>query len=339
MAARHHIIPIFLPHWGCPYHCVYCDQRTIAAKTGPTDIGQIIDHALTKVPPGAHPVEVAFYGGTFTALPLARQEQLLEQVRPFLASGRIDSIRLSTHPAWIYAESLQLLKDYNVETVELGVQSLDREVLQHSGRAYDPAVVEEAVHRLKQSALAVGIQLMPGLPGDTKSKFLRTVERTIKLRPTLVRVYPTVVIKGTRLAEMWIEGNYRALGLQEAVDWCKDAVTLFAAADIPIIRMGLQPSSELTESVLAGPYHPAFRALVDAALMLTKIEQALPEKTGNLIIYCHPRDISSVRGLRNANVDQLKGKYGFDKIQVLPALNIARGDVYIKQEFPTLRRI
>lgn len=326
MAARKHIVPVFLPQWGCTFQCIYCNQRAITAQLGPVDVQRQLEWAMAKVSPQAYPLEVAFYGGTFTALPLDLQKQLLAAVQPFVTDGRVDSIRLSTHPSCISPASLAVLADGHVKTVELGVQSLEEDVLQQAGRDYSPKVVTEAVQLLKSMNFEVGIQLMPGLPGDSKEKTLLTVRRVIKLRPDFVRVYPTVVIAGTALARFWQEGRYRALSLEEAVDWCKEISRLFGEAGIPIIRMGLHPSPELAAEVLTGPYHPAFKALVDSALALEQIEAMLPQGSGNLDIFCHPRQVSVVRGERNGNISVLQDRYGFGKINVKtdPQLAIGR---------------
>jgi len=325
VAARSQIIPIFLPHWGCPYRCVYCNQTAISARVAASDVSGEIAEALTKIPPGVHPVEVAFYGGTFTALDLTLQQELLLAAAPFLSDGRVDSIRVSTHPACIAAEALDLISALGVKTVELGVQSMQADVLQQAGRAYGTQVVEDAVNTLRGKGFVVGIQLMPGLPGDSKTKTLATVQRVITLEPDFVRVYPTVVLANTALASLWQKGKYRALNLDEAVDWCAEISKLFAAAGIPIIRMGLHASPELEKQVLAGPYHPAFRALVDSYLALEKIEMQLRGVGDPLLICCNPRDIPVVRGDKNSNVAKLKEKYGFGEVEVCPDPALGRG--------------
>ncbi len=318
MGARKHIIPVFIPNWGCPYRCVYCDQKVIAAGTDGREASGQIGEALTRIPPGVHPVEVAFYGGTFTALPQGLQRELLEAAEQFVAAGRVDAVRLSTHPAFVSQESLALLADYSVKTVELGVQSMDPVVLELSGRDYGPGTVKTAVRLLKTWCFATGIQVMPGLPGDTKEKTLATVRQVINLKPDFVRVYPTVVIANTPLAQMWREGKYRALSLEEGVDWCKEISRLLAEANIPVIRMGLHPSSELEAQVLAGPYHPAFKALVDSALALDQILGLIAPGGKELVIFCHPRDIPVVRGHKNANIAKLRTLCSLEKVGVKP---------------------
>ncbi len=326
MAARKHIVPIFLPHWGCPYRCVYCNQNVIAAQEGMLEISGEIRQALTKVPPSAYPVEVAFYGGTFTALPWQLQLQLLDQVQPFMVGGEVDSIRVSTHPACLNSEHLAQLAHRGVTTIELGVQSLDPQVLASSGRGYNPAVVGTGVKLLRGYGFKVGVQLMPGLPRDTLEKTLQTVRRVIELAPDFVRVYPTLVIEHTDLAELWRSGQYAALTLDQAVDWCKQIAKLFDAANIPIIRMGLHPSAELERELLAGPYHPAFRALVDSALALDQIRAQVTTRGGQLIVYCNPREISRVRGDKNQNITELKAEFGFDNVRVVADPELRAGE-------------
>ncbi len=325
MAARKNIIPVFIPNWGCPYRCVYCDQKVITAQTGGRKVSGQIGYALTRVPPGAYPVEVAFYGGTFTALPQGLQKELLEAVEPYRASGMVDAVRVSTHPAFINPETLALLADYGVKTVELGVQSMDPMVLQLSGRDYGPDMVQAAVRLLKQRGFKTGIQIMPGLPGDTKEKTLDTVRRVISLQPDFVRVYPTVVISNTPLAEMYQAGKFQALSLEEAVDWCKDISRLFVQAEIPIIRMGLHPSRELETQVLAGPYHPAFKALVDSALALDQILAQVTRGGGQLVVSCNPRDIPVVRGHKNTNIIKLRTLCSLQAVDVRPDVSLPGG--------------
>ncbi|HWJ02547.1 MAG TPA: radical SAM protein [Verrucomicrobiae bacterium] len=326
--ARAHIIPVFLPHWGCPYRCVYCDQHKISAQNQFVNVEAEIEQALNRVSPGAAPIEVAFYGGTFTALPLELQEDMLAIVGKFIKNGKVNSVRISTHPACISVASLEILKAGGGTTVELGVQSMNREVLRLAGREYGPETVWQAVEKLRSFDFQVGIQLMPGLPGDTLELTLETVKQVIELKPEFVRVYPTVVIAGTKLAEAWSKGMYRPLDLYEAVDWCKEISKAFQAAGIPIIRMGLHASDILEGQLLAGPNHPAFKALVDSALALEIIEQQLHGTGHNLQIYCHPSDIPVVRGHKNFNVHKLKKQFGCGTVTLIPDRGMVRGSYH-----------
>ena len=234
------IIPVFIPFGGCPNRCVFCDQSGMTGRLtlpAPEEVRGIIEAYLSTWR-GAGPREAAFYGGSFTALPLEAQKKYLGCVSEYLAGGRIDGIRLSTRPDCISTEGVRFLSGYGVTTVELGAQSMDASVLKASGRGHGPEDTVRAVGILKAAGMGVGLQFMPGLPGDTVQSVLRTAREVIKLSPDFVRVYPTVVVRNTGLEEM------------------------FKEAGIWIARMGLQNTEELERSVVAGPYHPSFRDLV-----------------------------------------------------------------------------
>lgn len=326
MTARRHIIPVFLPNRGCPHKCVYCDQSAVTGSSQPKNISAEITSALSKVLPRNLPAEVAFYGGTFTVLAQDLQREMLSAVRPYLDDGRVSSIRISTSPACISEKNLEMLFEHGVRTVELGVQSLNYEVLTKSGRNYTVDVVREAVNKLKKYAFSVGIQLMPGLPGDSKKITLESTRQVVEMKPDFVRVYPTVVIEGTILADLWRDGLYNALKLDEAIVWCSEITSVFREMKIPIIRMGLHPSENLQAQILAGPYHPAFKALVDSAMALEKIKQIIEPIGDTLTIFCNPAEISLVRGDKNSNIQKLKDSYKYTKINVKPKGSLLRGD-------------
>lgn len=260
------IIPFFIPHSGCPHQCVFCNQNKITGEHNqpvPESIpAKIADYLKTDKK--KKPVQVAFYGGTFTALPLETQRRYLEAVRPFIEAGKVESIRVSTRPDCITAEVLSLLTEHRVSTVELGAQSMDDSVLARSGRGHTAADTVHAVGLLREHAFSIGLQLMPGLPGDSRERFFMTVDRTIDMRPDVVRIYPALVIKDTPLEELYYAGRYDPLSLEEAVMWCKVALGRFEESGIKVIRMGLQPTEELEKpgTIVTGPYHPSFRQLV-----------------------------------------------------------------------------
>ncbi|HEY5973884.1 MAG TPA: radical SAM protein, partial [Geobacteraceae bacterium] len=261
------IVPFFIPHQGCPHRCVYCDQRAVTGRietlpTTTTLLATIADYRRTA---NDGPLEVAFYGGTFTALSLDLQESLLEPLQPLLVEGLVAAIRVSTRPDAITAAGAAMLREHGVGLVELGIQSLAESVLEQSDRGYGAAAVEQAFALLRAAGLKVGAQLMPGLPGDGPDTTQTTMARIIGLKPDLLRIYPTLVLAGTRLAELFQAGTYQPLTIAEAVAICKEMVQLAAVAGIPVGRVGLQPTAELAAPgvVLAGPYHPAFRQLVE----------------------------------------------------------------------------
>jgi len=214
---------------------------------------------------GAGPREVAFYGGSFTGLDAPLQERLLGAVYPFIAAGEIDAVRVSTRPDMISRDGVELLKEYSVKTVELGVQSMDDGVLRQSGRGHSANDTVRAVGVLEQAGMATGLQMMPGLPGDRSETILATAGEMVRLGPAFVRIYPTLVVRGTPLETMYGRGDYRPWSLEAMRLVCVKVMSIFKEADIPVIRVGLQPTAELEASIVAGPYHPAFRQLLDAS--------------------------------------------------------------------------
>ncbi len=259
------IIPIFLPQEGCPHRCIFCNQPGITgvgSRPGFEEVSGTIERYLSTWR-GDGPREVAFYGGSFTGLPEWLQIGYLGVAARHVESGEIDSIRVSTRPDYIDAEALEILRDYGVETVELGVQSMADGVLRRSGRGHGSLATVRAVKLLKEWCLVVGIQLMPGLPGDTMETIIRTTEDVIALRPHFARIYPALVISGTPLEGLYRSGAYTPWSLDEMVRICREMIRLFRKARIPVIRIGLRPAVELEEKVVAGPYHPSIRQLVE----------------------------------------------------------------------------
>jgi histone acetyltransferase (RNA polymerase elongator complex component) len=331
------IIPIFISHLGCPHRCVYCDQGLIAhavASTPPTaeEIATEIERYLRM---GSlknrtnRTVQVAFYGGSFTALPLDIQEGLLRSVTPFLQQDRVDSLRVSTRPDYISAACLEVLTAHQVATVELGVQSMTDEVLKLSCRGYGGESVRQAVAELHHKGFELGIQLMVGLPGESAETFSSTVEQVIQLGPHFVRLYPTVVIRGTTLERWFCAGQYHPLSLEEAVHISKQALQRFRAAQIPVIRIGLQPTPSLPESIVAGPYHPAFRQLVEGQLLYERAAAILtesPDEKGTSPTFrIAPQDISTFYGQGGKNITRLREAFGLHEIRVQPDPQQERG--------------
>ena len=259
------IIPIFIPFGGCEYQCVFCDQPKITGSAGlpsSLEIKETIEKYLATWKKGGRK-EVAFYGGTFTGFPLEVQESFLLAAYGYVASGALDSIRVSTRPDSIDAKTIELLKRYRVEVVELGVQSMDDKVLHLSGRGHGAVETVRSAALLKEAGIKVGIQLMPGLPGDSRETTVKSARSVAALRPDFVRIYPTLVIRDTPLHEIFMRGEYTPWSIEEMTDACKELCRIFKESSIKIIRIGLQPSRELEENIVAGPYHPSFRQLVE----------------------------------------------------------------------------
>ena len=321
------IIPFFIPHAGCPHQCVFCDQKSITGKSAPPDLLSIpsVISSYLATAASAAPVQVAFYGGSFTALPIEDQKQYLDAVQPFVDAGRVSGIRLSTRPDAINPEVLALLKNHHVTTVELGAQSMDDDVLLLSGRGHTAAHTVNAVKHLRSHGFRVGIQLMPGLPGDTALRFQDTVSTVIGLRPDLVRIYPALVIKDTPLAELYRRASYSPLSLDAAIDLCREALERFEQAGIEVARIGLQPTEELERpgTILAGPWHPAFGQLVESSRHLESIRKLLLQSDGSgpVTFAVNPSDLSSAIGQNRRNIHAIRVQYGRDAtIIVDPAL-------------------
>ncbi len=325
------IIPFFIPHLGCPHRCVFCNQKSIIGQSRPEDASTISDkiqrYRSTNTP--GNTAEVAFYGGSFTALPLETQKRYLEAVQPFLQGNQVCAIRLSTRPDHINGEILSLLKAYHVQTIELGVQSMNDDVLALSGRGHVAADTVKSFMLLKQHGFTVGLQLMPGLPGDSEAIFRETVGNILELKPDSVRLYPVLVIKDTPLEELYKSGRYKPLTLRAAVIMCQEAFVRFEQHGIKVIRMGLQPTEELENegTILAGPYHPAFRQLVESSILREEMRTALINAGGRVktAVFCvNPHDRSAAIGQKRENMILIKKEFAMDKIDMLEDQTVRR---------------
>ena len=327
------IIPIFIPHAGCPQRCAFCNQSVVSGR-GPESVSaadirnQVNAFFRFRNSRRAGRVQVAFFGGNFLGQEHGVSRGLLEAAARLVAEGLVDGIRFSTRPDTVSRRQLEALKPFPVQTVELGVQSMNDQVLQRSRRGHTAADTRGAVQLLKESGYEVGLQIMIGLPGDDETHLMETGRSVAELSPDFVRIYPTLVLAGSRLAAWYRDGTYRPLAIDEAVHLAMKLLHLFKRHSIPVIRMGLQHSSDLTDSrtMLAGPYHPAFGHLVHCASFLAAVLAVLYRQAEGggteLRLTVHPRSVSRMRGLRNANCTRLKEEFGFEAVRVLedPAL-------------------
>lgn len=310
------VYPFFIPHQGCPQRCVYCRQESVAgmaAAPAPEAVPVMLDAMLPVCGDG----EVAFFGGSFSALPTPLQEAYLRGVAPFLAAGRVAGIRVSTRPDACGPEAVERLRRHGVTTVELGCQSFSARVLAQSGRGHGPRDACGAASRLRAAGLRLGLQLMPGLPGADSREARRSLARALVMRPDFLRLYPTVVLRHTRLEQWWRQGRYRPMPLLDAVALCAELLWRSRQAGVPVIRLGLQSSPELhgPDGVVAGPYHPAFGHLVKGCLWRRALEHLLAEGCRQPLTV-HPSDVADVRGHRNGNLLFLQRRYGPLAIQV-----------------------
>jgi len=314
---RNRIIPIFVSHAGCPHQCVFCNQKRIAGESLPLT-GAAVRAAVEKASAVSHGAECAFYGGSFTALPVQRQEELLGAVQPFLKTGAVSAIRLSTRPDTVDEETVVRLKRFGVQTVELGSQSMDAEVLRCSGRGHTAEDTVRAAAVLKAGGLSVVLQMMTGLPGSTEESDLRTAEQLIALRPDGVRIYPTVVVRGTPLCELYEQGCYTPQTTDAAAALCAELYRRFTAAGIPVLRMGLQPTETLSAGdAVAGPYHPAFGELVKSRLLLEAARPLLAAcGAGKVTLLVRKDRISAMVGQRRANLQILQREFPEKQLKV-----------------------
>ena len=323
MSARESIIPVFVPHWGCPNDCVFCNQRRITGQREPATAQTVTDamKQAAALPSGAKR-QLAFYGGSFTAIPEEQQEALLTAAKSYLDAGELTSIRLSTRPDAIDGAVLRRLKVYGVQTIELGAQSMDERVLALAGRGHTAADVEKASRAIKAAGFQLILQMMTGLPGDSDEGAIETARRLIALEPDGVRIYPTVIIRDTALCDLWRAGLYREHSVEDAVRVCAKILPLFEAAGIPVIRLGLNPTEELSGGdAVGGAYHPALGELVKSRLYRNKAETLLADSEPGMRVTLgvNSRELSQMIGQHKENLRWLRETYGLRELKIISA--------------------
>ena len=323
---KHYIIPIFVPHLGCPNDCVFCNQKSISGQQKmitKEDIRNTIDFYLENIKDKEAKKEVAFFGGSFTGIDVEKQEEFLQTAYGYIKKGKIDSIRISTRPDYIDKTILKRLKKYKVKTIELGVQTANDYILKQCKRNHTFEDVKKASKLIRWYGFNLGHQMMVGLPDSTKIDEINTARELIKLKPKMVRIYPVLVIKNTRLEKDYLDGKYKPLTVIQAVETCKEIVPMFMKKGIEVIRIGLQNTDEITDpsikgsEVVAGPYHPAFRQLVESSLWYDNIIEKMKElnvKVKKVKITVNPKDVNNVIGHKKENIDKLKDMYELDLI-------------------------
>lgn len=315
--------------------CIFCNQDKIAGKNSgipsSSEIQKTVRDYLNSWQ-GKGRKEIAFYGGSFTAIDSAVQERLLKDVQPFIDSGQIDAVRLSTRPDFISEEILIVLKKYRVRTIELGIQSMHDEVLAASNRGHSVSHNISACNLIKMHGFSLGCQLMPGLPLDSDEKSLAGAYEISGLSPDFVRIYPVLVVQGTELESLYNKREYHPLLLTQAIERCRKMVQHFRQKGIDVIRVGLQPTKELETSIIAGPYHPAFGEMVESQIFfelatgkLNKMSLSKERITFGLA----PKDESAFRGRQNENMKKLKSLYPGLDFNVLKMENLSRGSLLV----------
>ena len=326
------IIPVFLPHAGCPHRCIFCNQALITGfnrKIPPPDevessIRQYL-HYRNKHHDG---VQIAFFGGNFLGMETDQIVSLLRIGASFVQQGLADGIRFSTRPDTVCQKQVDMMRNFPISTVELGVQSMDDRILSLSRRGHTAADTVKAMQLLKDGGYETGVQMMVGLPGEDRSGLTATARAIANMKPDFVRIYPTLVIKGSPLAQWYERGQYKPLHLENAVKRVKNLYLFFRNHHIRIIRMGLQASADLDDgsTVLDGPYHPAFGQMVYSEIFLEAVESALKSigrSDGSVAVAVHPRNISKMRGLKNINIKKVKATFNLKAVEILPDRAIA----------------
>lgn len=308
------IIPIFVPHRGCPHDCIFCNQKKItgvSTEVTSEDVRNIIEEYLPTIDNDAS-VEVAFFGGSFTAIDEDIQNDLLEVAKEYVEKGLIQDIRMSTRPDCISEDILNRLKEYKVSIIELGVQSMDKNVLIDSVRGHDTEEVIKSAKLIKESGIKLGLQMMVGLPSDTEEKCIATARKFIELKPDCVRIYPTLVVKDTGLEVLLNKGEYKPFTLEQSIQIVKKLLALFYVNNINVIRVGLQATEDIQvgKAVVDGPHHPAFRELAESEMIKDyliyiakkyNIEKDITVKTNK-------KNVSKIIGNKKSNSTYMKNK-------------------------------
>lgn len=343
---KQYIIPIFVPHLGCPNDCIFCNQKSISGATKQVtkdEVKKIVDEYLSSFKEENAIKEIAFFGGSFTGIDVSVQEELLSAAYEYVQNGQIDGIRISTRPDYINKEVLKRLKKYKVKTIELGVQSTNDYILKRAERGHTFNDVKKASKLIRFHGFKLGHQIMVGLPESTKLDELNTAKDLIKLKPKMVRIYPVLVIKNTKLQKEYEEGSYEPITINQAVERCKELVYLFNKSKVEVIRIGLQntdiisePNSNMSD-VVAGPFHPAFGQLVEDSIWYDSIVDKIKKvnvKVKKVEVRVNPQDENSVIGHKKENINKLKELYEVEvKVTKDENIKIGKSEITILETF------
>lgn len=322
---KQYIIPIFVPHLGCPNNCTFCNQKTISGQTKevtPKDVRQTVEYYLKSFKERNKYTEIAFFGGSFTGIEIDKQEALLQAAYEFIKDKKVDSIRVSTRPDYIDKERLKLLKKYGVKTIELGVQSTNDYILRKCQRNHTFQDVKKASKMIRWNGFKLGHQMMVGLPESTLLDELHTAKDLARLKPKIMRIYPVLVLKGTELEKEYNDGSYIPLSVEQAVERSKELCYFFAKKRINVIRVGLQSTDTISDisknensEVIAGPYHETFRQLVESSInydTIVKKIKSYDTKVKEVEITTNPENVNNVVGYKRENIEKLKEYYDVD---------------------------
>ena len=321
---KEYIIPIFVPHLGCPNDCTFCNQKKISGQkksVTENEVGEIIEYYLSNFKDDDKIVEVAFFGGSFTGIDRDVQESLLSAAYRYIKNGKVDSIRVSTRPDYIDKKGLELLKKYGVKTIELGVQSSNDFILSKCKRGHSFNDVKKAAKLIRKNKFNLGVQMMVGLPDSTQKDEIKTAKDLIKLKPKIARIYPVLVVKNTQLETEYLNGEYSPNTLEQAIETCSILLKMFEKKKINVIRVGLQSTDEICEpenensQVVAGPYHPAFRQLVESRILYNDFSarvKKMNNKIKHIDVLVNPQCINNFIGHKRENILHIKNIYNID---------------------------
>ena len=308
---KHANVALFVPHSGCRHMCSFCDQKSITGQHCRLTAQQVKDAAETALRTlhnAAQNAEIAFFGGSFTAIDRQYMLSLLQAAYPYVEKGQVSGIRVSTRPDAIDWEVLQLLKQYGVTSVELGAQSMDDGVLSANGRGHSAQDVEKASALIRKAGFSLGLQMMTGLYKSSEALDMYTAKKICAICPQTVRVYPTLVLRGTRLAQLYTDGLYAPPSLESTVALCTQLLSLFEGEGIRVIRLGLHSSEGLRSAYVAGPFHPALRQLCQSRQILCHVLEQIKKKQfpcGPLVLHVHPKTLSKLTGQKKSNLREL----------------------------------
>ena len=328
---KHSNIALFVAHVGCLNMCSFCNQHIISGKektATPEDVREAVRVALEH---GCKGGQLAFFGGSFTAIDRAYMVELLSAAKPFVDDGSLSGIRVSTRPDAIDDEVLDILSHYGVEAIELGAQSMVDDVLLANRRGHTSEDVRCAAKLIRAHGFELGLQMMTGLYKDTDEGAIYTAEELTKLKPDTMRIYPTVILEGTELADLYRAGNYVPQTLDEAVSLCAKLLLFFEEQGIRVIRTGLHSGGNVEDGYIAGAYHPAFRELCESEIYFSRVKEVFASKPqGKYKIFVSSKEISKMTGQKRKNVIKLKDT-GFD-CTVHGADNLKKYDFYIEDD-------
>lgn len=315
---RHNNISVFIPHVGCPHQCSFCDQKAITGvihAPGAGEVEQILFNAAQQLKGDPKQTEVAFFGGSFTAVPKEYMISLLEAGKKAVTKYGWRGIRVSTRPDAVPEETLLLLREYGVTSIELGAQSMDDRVLLLNERGHTAQTVREASYRIRNYGFELGLQMMVGLYGETRDTALATAKEIAALKPDTVRVYPVVVLQGTKLDQWRREGIYTPMTLEEGIPICGEILEYFFQKGIPVIKFGLHASEEVEKNITGGIYHPALRELCENEIYLKNARQKLaelsiPKENGSVTFVVNEKAVSKFIGQKRKNIRILEADLG-----------------------------